>query len=183
MNSGRTEAFRILSAPHVDIEPRRRASILIVMACAALALGTAVYFTDRRPADAMLLAAFKGLAGGGVFGTIGQWLPSFVHPFAFSLLTAAVLWPTAISRYGACAFWCAINIGFEVGQLAPFKSHWVEALHSDAGDWLITRSAINYLLRGTFDPEDVLAVVLGALSAALVLRWIDRTPETRHAPH
>ena len=167
--------------PHVDVEGRRRASILFVIACAALALGTAVYFTDRRPADAMLLAAFKGMIDGGAFGTVAQWLPSFVHPFAFSLLTAAVLRPTVILRYGACAFWCAINLGFEVGQLAAFKSRWVEALQSGAGDWLITRSALNYLFRGTFDPGDVCAVVLGALSAALVLHWIDHTSEPQHA--
>ena len=35
----------------------------------------------------MLLPVWPRLGGGALFGPLGQWLPSFVHPFAFSLLT------------------------------------------------------------------------------------------------
>jgi hypothetical protein len=55
----------------------------------ALLVGMLVYMADQDPARATLfprIAALDALLGGP-----GAWLPSFVHPFAFSLLTAAAL--------------------------------------------------------------------------------------------
>jgi len=160
----------------------RPAATAILTASLALVFGTLVYLSDRPPSSAVLIPTIAAFVGYNVFGVLGQWLPSFVHPFAFSLFTAAALGPGAgASRYGACAVWCAINVGFEVGQHAALKSQWAEALRTGAGDWVITRSVLNYLLHGTFDGGDVFAVILGALAAAALLHLVNRRRETHHA--
>ena len=163
-------------------EAWRRTGLLAATGCLALSIGVLVYLADRDASQAVLIPAIAALAGYNVVGALGQWLPSFVHPFAFSLFTAAALRPAAASRYGACAAWCAVNVGFEVGQHAAFKSQWAEALRTGAGDWVITRSGLNYLLHGTFDSGDAFAAILGALAAAALLHLVDQSPETRHAP-
>jgi hypothetical protein len=147
----------------------------------ALSIGFVLYFTDRDPSRAALIPTIAAFARHNVFGVLGQWLPSFVHPFAFSLFTAAALGPSAASRYGACAVWCAVNVGFEVGQHEAFKSQWAEALRSGGGDWVVTRSVLNFLLHGTFDGGDVFAAILGALAAASLLHLVDRRREIHHA--
>ena len=68
-----------------------------------LALGILVYLADRQPGHALLLPAWPRLADGAWFGSAGAWLPSFVHPLAFSLLTVAALGPSRRLRLGACA--------------------------------------------------------------------------------
>ena len=65
--------------------------ILAVVGSLGLVLGVLVYVTDRDSTHAMLLPALATLATGPVFGVVGPWLPSFAHPFAFSLLTAAAM--------------------------------------------------------------------------------------------
>jgi hypothetical protein len=157
-------------------------AILTASASFTLILGVLVYLFDRPPSSAVLIPTIGLFFRHNVFGVLGQWLPSFVHPFAFGLFSAVALGPCAASwRYGACAIWCAINVGFEVGQHAAFKSQWVETLHTGAGDWVMMRSVLNYLLHGTFDSGDVFAVVLGALAAAALLRHTDRRREIHHA--
>lgn len=112
---------------------------------AAFAVGVVVYLTDRAPHHPALL-----------FGAAGQWLPSFIHVFAFSLFTAAASARRDAPNYGACVGWWAVNVAFECGQHPSL--HWV---------------------RGTFDPADIAAATLGAISAALVLRTFHRMEERR----
>lgn len=71
----------------------------------ALAAGLLVYAADRDPARAMLFPSFAALHSGPVFGAVGSWLPSFVHPLAFSLFTVAAMRPRARPPYGVCAAW------------------------------------------------------------------------------
>jgi len=147
----------------------RREVLLVAIGCGALSAGVLVYLTDRH-----------GTRTGPVFGSIGQWLPSGVHALAFSLFTAAALGRGAARRRGACAAWCTINLAFEVGQHAAFKPHWAAALHAAAGDWPVAGPVLRYLLAGTFDVGDLLAIVLGALAAGLLLEYLDQ-PIPRHA--
>jgi hypothetical protein len=145
---------------------------LVVPGCLALAAGLFVYLTDRDSAHAMLVPSVAAFAGLHLFGALGQWLPSFVHPFAFSLFTAATLQSRSAWRYGACAAWCAVNVAFELGQHPQVSSRLATALQG-IGPASLTRPLANYLLRGTFDGGDIVAAVLGALAAGSVL-WLLR---------
>ena len=107
--------------------------LLPIYGATAFALGAAVYLTDRAAHDA------------AIFGVLGQWLPSFVHPLAFSLFTAAA--GNYRRPYCACVAWWAVNVLFEFAQ------------HPRVA-----------LMRGTFDAGDLVAVTLGAIVAACLLR-------------
>ncbi|MEP6501802.1 MAG: hypothetical protein ABJD97_00600 [Betaproteobacteria bacterium] len=146
--------------------PRHRSWPLVLPGLLALSLGAAVYLTDRQHPHASL-----------GFGLIGAWLPAFVHPFAFSLFTAAVLGPSARPRYGACAAWALVNIAFELGQHASLKAPLADALHAHPGPSAPVRWLADYFLRGTFDVGDLLAIVLGALAAACLLHALQAPRE------
>jgi hypothetical protein len=121
---------------------RRDARGPALLAALALLPGAAVYLGDRG-------AAFEA------------WLPSLVHPFAFSLLAAASLPRRARWHLAACAAWCVINLLFEAGQHAA----WSPLLASWLGDGLLA----DYFVHGTFDLADVAAIVAGSLLAAACL--------------
>lgn len=138
----------------------------------ALLLGVLVYLADRDPAHAALIPAIPRLGSLQLFGTVGGWLPSLLHPFAFALFTAALQPSGASPAYWACALWWAIGVAFEAAQspalgsalrpmldLLPLPSEWIAAVG-------------RYMSFGTFDAADVIATTAGACAAAAVLRSI-----------
>ena len=150
------------------------------MGCLALAVGMLVYMTDRDAVHAMLFPSIASLDTGPIFGALGPWLPSFVHPFAFSLLTAAALQRAASPAYGACAAWWAVNIAFELGQRPQISGGLTQLLHGAFGPTTLTRALSNYFVRGTFDVGDIVATTAGALAAAGLLYLVHR-PENQDA--
>jgi hypothetical protein len=56
-----------------------------------LSVGTLVYALDRGGTAYFLPAWLIRDAGPAVFGALGAHLPTFIHPFAFVLITAAAL--------------------------------------------------------------------------------------------
>ena len=132
----------------------------------SLAVGALVYLVDRAAGSASLLPAGAWSGTGWHFGAVGAWLPSFVHPFAFSLVFAALAPTDAARAYRACAAWWAVNVVFELGQLAPAATAIAVALHAAFRDAAPARALANYFLRGTFDRADLLAATAGSLAAA-----------------
>lgn len=151
---------------------------LVVAAALGLGLGLMVYMADRSPARVALLPALLAIGGDPLFGPLGLWLPSFVHPFAFSLLTVALRAPGARPACGACLGWWVVNVVFEFGQHPGVAPRVVEAVQALGIDERLTRPLTGYLLHGTFDVGDLGAATLGALAAAAVVRVFHR-PEVR----
>jgi hypothetical protein len=154
---------------------------LVVMGSTALALGLIVYLTDRNASHAVLIPAVAALAGSNLFGAAGQWLPSAIHPFAFSLFTAAALPSRSGWRYRACAAWCVVNVAFELGQHPLVSEYLVSAFPVHSSQSAPGRMLANYFLHGTFDGADILAAVFGAVAAAAVLRFVQHARERDHA--
>jgi hypothetical protein len=163
-----------------SLSPWTGPALFAVTGCLALAVGLLVYMADRNAGQAALFPAIAALHTGPIFGVIGAWLPSFVHPFAFSLFTAAVLPRTASPAYGGCVAWWAVNIAFEAAQHPQVSGHVAASLQLVFGPTWLTRALSNYFLRGTFDVGDIVAATAGALTAAGVLHLI-HCLETRHA--
>lgn len=159
----------------------RRVGSLAAIGCLALALGLLVYLTERDIAGSALIPSVAALAGFQLFGALGPWLPSFVHPFAFSLFTAAALSPGSAWRYHACVFWCVVNLAFECGQYPLISAPLAKVLQGSFGPSSTARMVSNYFLRGTFDGGDIAAAVLGAVAAAVVLRLLQPVSESDHA--
>jgi len=153
--------------------------LLAAVGSLGLALGALVYATDRDSANAMLFPAFATLATDPVFGAVGPWLPSFIHPFAFSLLTAAAVRRSTSPGYGACAAWWAVNMVFEFAQHPQLSGPFAEAVNALFGPSWLSRALSNYALRGSFHVDDLVAATAGALAAAGVLALVHRL-EIRH---
>jgi hypothetical protein len=142
---------------------------LIAFAAVALALGVLVYLTDRPPGTAALLPWAGTRSATPLLGTIGRWLPSFAHVFAFALLTAATARPSTAPPYWACALWWAVDVVFEVVQAAPWKASVADVMRRCCGDGWLPSLFARYAELGTFDPGDLVAITVGALAAAALL--------------
>jgi hypothetical protein len=153
--------------------------LLLAIGSLGLALGALVYATDRDSAHAMLFPAFATLATDPLFGAVGPWLPSFIHPFAFSLLTAAAVRRSTSPAYGACAAWWAVNMVFEFAQHPQLSGPFAESVKALFGQTWLSRALSNYALRGSFHVDDLVAATAGALAAAGVLALVHRQ-EIRH---
>ena len=163
------------------VEGWGRSASVAGFGCVAFAVGLLVYLTDRDASKAALIPTVTWLAGSNVFGALGGWLPSFVHTFAFSLFTAAVLPQRSVPRYGACIAWFAVNVAFEVGQHRLVSVRLAEVLEGGLGGMPLTRPLASYFVHGTFDPGDIVAALLGAMAAGTVLRLIHRGRGGNHA--
>ena len=157
-------AGRIPEPPHGA--PAR----LFALGCLALGVGVLVYLTDRDPSRAALIPAVTALSQSHLFGAVGLWLPSFVHPFAFSLLTAGLQRPGGPPAYGACAMWWSINVGFELAQSPLLSTTLASGLRRSMWPAWLVDDLSNYAAHGTFDVADLIAATAGALAAAMVLR-------------
>ncbi len=159
----------------------RHLAILVAMGLLALALGTLVYLTDRDGVHAVLIPVLPALAGSHWFGAVGLWLPSLVHPFAFSLFTAVALPAQSAWRYGACAAWFALDAAFECGQHPAIGPRLAAAIERCLGSTALGRTLANYFAGGGFDGADITAAGLGALAAAAVLHAVRGPWENHHA--
>ena len=146
------------------------AKIRGMLAIAAMAAGVVLYVIDRPVPHVYLLPSVIAFAGspGTIPGAISASLPSFVHVYAFSLLTAAVAGSRS-TRSGAliAGAWCAIDVLFELGQHTAFAPHISGAMPAWFGDVPLLENIGPYFLRGTFDPADLVATVAGAIVAYL----------------
>ena len=158
-------------AVHIPEPPHGAPARLFALGCLALGVGVLVYLTDRDPSRAVLVPAVTALSQSHLFGAVGLWLPSFVHPFAFSLFTAALQPARRLPAYWACALWWAINVAFEIGQAPTVSSDAVDVLAQFFGQSWLADAISNYLLRGTFAVADLVAATAGAATAAALLRF------------
>jgi hypothetical protein len=156
--------------------------MLWLAGCGALCLGLLVYLCDRSASRALLIPQLHWLAGHHWFGTVGQCLPSFVHPLAFSLFSASLLAPQPRWWFGACGFWFAVNAAFEVGQHPQLRGPLAAAMQQGFGRGPVAQALQNYFVRGTFDAGDLVAAALGDALAAVVLHRILVTGSEHHAP-
>ena len=158
-----------------------RSASLAAIGGVAIAVGLLVYLADREPSRAALIPTVALLTGSNVFGLLGGWLPSFVHTFAFSLFTAAALPERAAPRYGACIAWLTVNVAFELGQHPLVSVRLAEVLQGGLSGMPLAQPIAQYFMHGTFDPGDIAAALLGALTSGVVLRLMHRDWEENHA--
>ena len=138
---------------------------LLLIALLVFGFGVLVYVFDRQPEQVYFLPEWFSFNAEimNVFGSIGGWLPTFVHVFTFILLTL-VLVPSA-SPVAVSLGWFVLEILFEFGQFRPV-AEWI-FIHTY--DWFpgvpVLENTAYYFLNGTFDVKDLLAIGAGALLA------------------
>ena len=144
----------------------------ILIGLSILLLGTLVYVVDRPPDQTYFV--YKSFVNislhntlPNLFGFIGNSLPSFIHAFSFILITAGLLHCQKRGCLIICACWFLADVVFELGQKFKVLSSTMFP------DWfsgiLFLENSKNYFLFGTFDFNDLTAIIFGALSAYFVL--------------
>lgn len=115
-----------------------------------------------------------------IFSPLGPYLPDFLHPFGFILLTLAPF-PNAgpVMQRMVCLGWFAFNAVFEVGQLYDHAfAQWISKTLPQ-GDF--SAALADYFIHGTFDGLDLIAILLGSSAAYLFITKIKpiRQPKKR----
>ena len=137
-----------------------------------LFLGVLYYFFFRT-SDSTYFLQFSGIAphlqetASGIFFTLGQSLPTFIHVFAFSLLTAALVASSKQNYAAVCLFWFGINVLFEFGQ--KFDGWVIQFIPDFFSDIAFLENTKNYFIKGRFDYVDLFSIILGALAAYIFL--------------
>jgi hypothetical protein len=150
--------------------------ILVLFACSALLVGMGVYLFTRSPETVYFLSntSIHDKMPYPALGIAGQWIPTFVHVYAFSLLSVAVF---ARSRSGViviCGMWLLVDSLLELAQIDTVAG-WI-AGHVPA--WFavfpILDNMADYFLSGTFDLFDLVSILAGAFAAYMTVVMITR---------
>jgi hypothetical protein len=145
---------------------RRTRVIQIVTGFSALLLGTLVYLLDRNPGSVYFIPSWLSLSinAKSIFGGIGNYIPTFVHPFAFVLLTTAFVEAKKQNILLICLTWLAIDGLFEFAQIKDV-AQWLVTFVPAFNNIPILENTRNYFAHGTFDILDIASIVLGILTA------------------
>lgn len=145
----------------------RSETVLGALALAALMAGTLFYLVGRDPGAIYLLPDYRQVSypGGPVQEFLCGSLPTFLHVYAFILLSALVLPPSRRVLLGVCGFWVLIEVFFEVGQSDALAKGIAATLPAWFQHLPVFEATDRYFLNGTFDPLDLVFLVLGAIAA------------------
>jgi hypothetical protein len=144
--------------------------IQISLAVVALLIGVLVYLLDRQADRIYFIPHWlaETITGDSFLGAISNHIPTFVHVFAFILLTMAIVVPLQFYRrflVPVCVFWFSIDSLFEIAQVDAI-AHGIAA---HAPGWFIgipfLENTADYFLTGTFDGLDLVSIGLAALAA------------------
>lgn len=154
---------------------------LLLLAAIPLALGLAVYLFDR-PSDRIYFVPDwwqPATNSRSLFGPLGAGLPCFAHVLFFILITAAMLAPWRFRILSICLLWFGIDSLFELAQHDAIASRIADILPNWFDRILLLENTRHYLLSGTFDPLDLVAIATGSLVAYVIL-YIFRSRENNN---
>jgi hypothetical protein len=149
---------------------------LFVVATGALGVGVLVYVFDRQAEFVYFLPDWLSLhtQAGSIFGSIGDYLPTFIHVYAFILLTVIVAVPAITKLIPVCLAWFTLDTLFEVAQIDAI-ARWI-AMHTPS--WFngipFLENTADYFLMGTFHVFDLISIAMGTLAAYLTVVFLTR---------
>ena len=132
-----------------------------------LLFGVCFYMIERPPGTVyMLPAAFSLFEGAPVLlGGLGGSVPTFCHAFAFTLLTAGLLGCSRAHAAIPCLGWLSTDLAFELGQHPALRHAAAESIPLWLERLPVLGNTRAYFLGGTFDPLDLLSIVLATAAA------------------
>ena len=149
---------------------------IFTLGIGALGVGVLVYVFDRQPEFIYFLPGGLSLNShlGSLFGGIGNHLPTFLHVYAFILLTVVVAVPSITKLIPVCLAWFTLDTLFEVAQIDTI-AQWI-ALHTPG--WFagipFLENTSNYFLFGTFDVIDLMSIAAGTIAAYITVSVLTR---------
>ena len=176
MKKSRLPFRRIRSATLMEYTKLRTEILLIWIASVALSIGIVFYMTGRPAGTlccvpAWLYTEHPVVLGGGIL--YGQ-LPTFIHVYAFILLSVAIAMPWPALVKPICFFWLLFESVFEVGQHEVVSTVIVGLLNNGTTESLFPGYIANYFKNGRFDYFDLLSIVVGALCAYFTIRFAQK---------
>ena len=135
-------------------------------------MGVLLYALDRQHDHVYFLSAWTPAnhPASRVFGPLGNYLPTFIHVYAFILLTVVVAAPAMNKIIPICLAWFTLESLFELGQIDS-SARWI-AQHIPA--WFsgipFLENTSNYFLFGKFDVLDLLSIAAGTSAAYFTIR-------------
>lgn len=151
-----------------------RRIVISMTAITALCFGVLVYVFDRQAEFVYFLPGWMSLYCEQCvfFGSIGNYLPTFIHVYVFILLTAVIAVPYIVRLITVCLAWLVIDSIFEIAQL-NLIAKWIG---SHTPTWFnnipFLENTTSYFLLGTFDVLDLVSIVVGAITAYLTVSFI-----------
>ena len=155
----------------------------VALGSLALGLGIVLYLVDRPASETYFVPESLSLFSHGstVFGSLGQHMPTFLHVFAFCLLSSGILDCNKRCALLVCGFWLCLDGLFEIAQhdaiaerLVPWVPDWFNGIP-------ILENTANYFSRGHFDPLDLASIVLGSMLAYLTISLLPTHPSRQQA--
>ena len=135
-------------------------------------IGALVYLIDRPPEHTYFFIHFKFIETlhgtlPAFFGPLGNYLPDFIHPLSFILITAGIISSSRKGDIVICLSWLVIDCIFEFGQ--KYSTQFLKTVP----DWFSGIPFLEafglYFIKGTFDPYDIAAILAGTLTAYFIL--------------
>jgi hypothetical protein len=151
------------------VTPLRRSQlVLALLGMVSLSLGILVYVVDR-PSTAVYFVPDSWQIANTTplyFGTLGDYLPAFLHVLAFALFSAAITGRRYIALM--CAGWFVAELFFEVAQMDAIAIR----IAAIAPAWFagspVLENISSHFLTGQFDKIDVLFLLLGCVTAFVI---------------
>lgn len=144
----------------------------ILIGIVALLTGSCIYLFDRPSGYTYFIVkvsldlnTYNLLPN--LFSKIGNYLPSFIHTFAFILITAGVISSKKKDYIIICTIWFVIDCTFELGQ--NYSSMFVNMIPGWFSGIPFIENTKNYFMLGTFDVLDLAAIISGSLVGYSVL--------------
>ena len=165
-----------------DLTPRLNNSCQLLrfsLGIIALILGSLIYLIERPARESLFIAESISLFNEGValFGPLGNHLPTFIHPFAFILITASFCSTKRSSYWLICSTWLTINTLFEIGQHSFVYQNIISHAPPFLADLPFMDTVLSYFKNGHFDPFDILSIFMGVIAAYGVLLLTEKIPK------
>ena len=144
----------------------------LALSIGALGAGVLYYALARQPEHVYFLPLWFPHPDFSLdwLSPLGDHLPTFIHVYAFILLTALVASPSTARIIPICSAWFILDSLLECAQLDPI-ARWI-ALHTPHWFYGIPflENTANYFLHGTFDVLDLLSIAAGTIAAYATIR-------------
>jgi hypothetical protein len=168
---------------HAVIQKAGRPELFVTMVgIVALALGILIYIFDRSATavyfvpDSSVIAKTTPL----LFGTLGNYLPAFLHTLAFALFANAIAGRRYIGLM--CIGWFVAEAFLELAQIDAIAFRIAEQLPGWFYEWPILENVSSHFLTGYFDTLDIVFLMLGCITAYLIGYVKLPKPYNRHQP-
>ena len=159
--------------------------IYFMIACSSVCIGYLLYFVGRPgPAIAAIPPSFEQWINVlPIAVEISGQLPSFLHTYAFILLTFLVLGTSSrFNLYLSVSLWALLEVLFEAGQHDLISHSIINYLPGWFEQVPVLDISNTYFLHGTFDPLDLLAIAIASVLALFTVR-LAQAKEVHHDKH